>query len=111
MSQNEQFHQACEQWIQAALRLLVNKQMPYGEDIEVTFTPNGYQTRGGICKVDIGHLYIIYRDELLSLPEYKSVENIILNMPSLASVLCIDVFDNERGAHFDLLRSRVPRRA
>ena len=90
MSHNNDLKTASEQWIQAALRFLVNKQMPYEEDIEVTFTPNGYQTRGGVYKVDFGRLYIIYRDELLSLPEYGNVENTVLNSPSLASILCID---------------------
>lgn len=91
MSQNEQFHQACEQWLRGALQLLSNKQIPYQEDMEVTFTTNGgYQTCGGIYIVDIGRLYISYHDELMSLPEYETIENIVLQTPALTSTLCMD---------------------
>ncbi len=90
MSQNNEFKKACEAWIQGALRFLATKQVPYFEDIEVTFTENGYQTRGGIYKVDFMQLYPIYRDELVSFPEYTSVETMVLNTDSLASVLCLD---------------------
>ncbi len=90
MSKNNKLKKACEVWIQGALRLLATKQVPYIEDLEVTFTENGYQTRGGIYTVDFGRLYAIYRDELLSLPEYSSVENIVLNTESLASILSLD---------------------
>lgn len=87
---NEQFHQACEQWLQGALQLLRDKPLTHEEDMEVTFTPNGYQTHGGIYKVDLGRLYINYHEELLRLPEYETVENIVLQTPSLVSTLCMD---------------------
>jgi len=90
MSQNEQFHQACEYWLQAALQLLKNKPLSYTEDMEVTFILNGYETRGGIYKVDIGRLYTTYREKLLSLPEYEAVVHIVLQTPALASTLCMD---------------------
>lgn len=90
MSENNDFKVASEQWLQAALRFFINKQMPYKEDIEVTLTPNGYETRSVRYKVDIDRLYLISREELLTLPEYKNVENIVLNTPSLSAVLCID---------------------
>jgi Apea-like HEPN len=93
LSQNNELKAACEQWVQAVLRFFVNKQMPYKEDIEVTLTPNGYETRSVRYMVDFDRLYLTSREELLTFPEYKNVENLVLNTTSLSAVLCIDAAD------------------
>lgn len=91
MSQNDSFYQVCEQWLKAALQLLTQKQLPLEQDIEVTLlNPNGYQTRRGIYKVDIGGIFSLYHTELFGLPEFENVVDLVLKSPALSSVLCMD---------------------
>ena len=93
MSQNSEFHNACEAWLQAALQLLQTKPMPGTTDVDVTLTSNGWQTRSVIIP-DFVQLVLRNHDELTNLPEVDNVVHLISTTPALASVLLVDAGGN-----------------
>ncbi len=93
MSQNTALRQACETWLRRALSFLSQVPMPMKDDLEVTFSENGYSAKG-IRTLDIPSVYIIYRQVLFNLPEYENVVKLIFNTPALVSILCLDAGGN-----------------
>lgn len=89
MSQNNELRQACEAWLQAALRLLRTVPIPYEQDYEVTFHANGYQAKGK-QKINTVEVYILYNKALFTLPECERVTETISKTLTPASVLSVD---------------------
>lgn len=74
MSQDDQFKQACEAWLHAALLFLQRvPSQPYYEDIDVTFESDGrYATHQAGQKIDAMRLVANNDKELFSLPAFET---------------------------------------
>jgi len=92
MSRNDQFQQACEAWLRAALLFLQRvPSQPYYEDIDVTFDSEGrFATHPAGQKIDAMRLVVNNDKMLFSLPEFESVLDTVLRIPALSAVLCPD---------------------
>ncbi|GHO67424.1 hypothetical protein KSC_063160 [Ktedonobacter sp. SOSP1-52] len=80
MAHNNEFKQACEAWLKAALSLLNNKPVPLTQDLQVTFIPDGWKTQGSL-KPDYQMLYVRYEEALLNLREVDALTNSIVKLP------------------------------
>src|SRR5258706_7839717 len=80
MAQNNEFRQACEAWLKAALSLLHDKPVSATQDLQVTFTSDGWQTQGSL-KTDYNMLYRRYEEALLKLQEVDAIANSIVKSP------------------------------
>ncbi len=89
MAQNDDFKQACEAWLTEALSYLAEKGVPAKKDIDAFFYDKGYNVHH-ILKIDFDRLYITYRDELFSIPQYRQIIEIVANTPTLSAVLFAD---------------------
>lgn len=90
MSQINQFDQACNAWIFAALQLLQRSQsQPFYEDFDLTFEVEGrYSTHPGTPKLDVARLIMNNNNALFGLPEYETLVDIIIQTSALSSALC-----------------------
>jgi len=85
MAQNNEFRQACEAWLKASLSLLHDKPVSATQDLQVTFTSDGWRTQGSL-KPDYNMLYRRYEEALLKLQEVDAIANsIVKSPPPLAS--------------------------
>lgn len=84
---NEELKIACKKWLQAALNFLSSQPMPVTNEMHYTFHENGYQGQGGSIKIDYTSLFINYRHQLVSLPEYANAVQIVRSAPTLSSIL------------------------
>jgi hypothetical protein len=87
--QHDAFKQVCEAWLNEVVSLVLSRGVPVKKDIDVFFHSSGYNVHD-ILRIDADQPYIMYHDELFSLPHYHTIVEIVASSNALSSVLFAD---------------------
>ncbi len=103
MAQNYEFRQVCEAWLKAALSLLHDKPVTATQDLQVTFTSDGWQTQVGL-KPDYHTLYVRNEEALLNLQEVDAIANSIVKSPPPLALFDFVGIIEQPGFDLDVLK-------